>query len=161
MPAPALCDALARDLDLLALRKLRFVGKVSPDGARDWRVEARLGVTVEQPCVVTLEPVTTRIEETLIWRFLSDVPKIEPNEDEVEMPEDESIESLGDEIALMELMKDALVLTVPVYPRKASDVKEPARIQVAPPGQALLTDDDVKPFAGLADFRRKLEGDRS
>jgi uncharacterized metal-binding protein YceD (DUF177 family) len=44
------------------VRKLRFAGTLEPEGARDWRLEAELGATVVQPCVVTLAPVTTRIE---------------------------------------------------------------------------------------------------
>ena len=48
--------ALAAQLGLDGLRKLRFVGKIAPSGARGWTLTAELGATVVQPCVVTLEP---------------------------------------------------------------------------------------------------------
>jgi hypothetical protein len=44
------------------VRKLRFIGTLEPEGAQDWRLTADLGATVVQPCVVTLAPVTTRLE---------------------------------------------------------------------------------------------------
>ncbi len=54
--------AIAAELGLSDLRKLRLAGRMVPVGRTDWRLEATLGATVVQPCVVTLDPVVTRIE---------------------------------------------------------------------------------------------------
>ena len=146
--------ALAEDLDLSALRKLRFTGEIRATGKRDWRIAARLGATVVQPCVVTLEPVTTRIETTVTRQYLADY--VEPDAAEVEMPEDDTREPLPHQIDLTAVMAEALALNIPAYPRK--DSAEPVQAVFTEPGKAPLTDDDMRPFAGLAALRDKLDG---
>jgi len=44
---------IAEELGLSDLRKLRLQGRVFEDGT-DWVLDAQLGATVVQPCVVTL-----------------------------------------------------------------------------------------------------------
>ena len=56
--------ALAAELGVNALRKLRFAGEIKAMGKKDWKLAGRLGATVVQDCVVTLEPVTTRHRRT-------------------------------------------------------------------------------------------------
>ncbi len=63
VPETATLTAIAADLGLDGLRKMRLTGQLAPFGKRDWRFTGQLGATVVQPCVVTLAPVTTRIEE--------------------------------------------------------------------------------------------------
>lgn len=145
--------ALADDLGLTGLRKLRFVGEVSAQGRRDWALSGRLGATVVQPCVVTLEPVTTRIETDVSRLYVAGLQG--PDETEVEIPEDDSIEPLGPIIDLGTLMAEALALALPLYPRKeGSDLGEAV---FAEPGQVPLRDEDTRPFAGLAGLRDKLK----
>lgn len=148
---------LARDLGLLDLRKLRFRGVIKPEGDADWRIDAMLGATVVQPCSVSLEPVTTRIDEPVIRRFLRHMPDHAPQIDEIEMPEDETIEPLGEVIDLHAVLKEALSLALPPYPKR--DDAELRQTDFAAPGATPLRDEDVKPFAGLAALKRKLEGD--
>ncbi|WP_135505644.1 YceD family protein [Roseovarius aestuariivivens] len=147
---------IAKELNLLDLRKLRFTGHILPEGTADWRVEAELGATVVQPCVITLEPVTTRVEEQVTRRFLRDVPAPLPETDEVEMPEDDTIEPLGEVIDLHAVMQEALALALPPYPKRSDAELE--KTDFAPPGATPLRDEDVKPFASLAALKRKLEG---
>lgn len=156
-PEPEDLTGIALELGLLDLRKLRFKGKIVPDGDADWRVEAALGATVVQPCVVTLEPVTTRIDERVTRRFLRHMPKPTPETDEIEMPEDETIEPLGEVIDLYAVLQEALALALPPYP-KCPDA-ELKQTGFAAPGTTPLADDDVKPFAGLASLKRKLDGE--
>ena len=146
-----LLDIAAR-LDLLELRKLRFEGKLIPQGKKDWRLEATLGATVVQPCVVTLDPVTTRIDEETLRQYLAELP--EPSGDELEMSSDDSVESLPDVIDLNEIMEESLALALPDYPRKSG--AEAAQTLISEPGTEPLSDEDVKPFAGLAALRDKL-----
>lgn len=152
-PQAETCKALAADLGITDLRKFRLRGRLSPSGKKDWHLEAQLGATVVQPCVVTLAPVTTRIEEPVARIFLAD-PAPEP-EGETEMPEDDGTEALGDIIDLWIIAQEALALALPAYPR--ADGAEMGAAQFAGPGITPLSDDAVKPFSGLAALRDKLK----
>lgn len=144
--------AMADRIDVSALRKLRLEGRLVPEGRRDWRLEARLGATVVQPCVVTLDPVTTRIDVPVLRRFVAGY--VPPKGDEVEMPDDVSIDPLGDVIDLGAVLEEELVLALPLYPRK--DGADLGQAVFAEPGTAPMTDEDARPFAGLAALRDRL-----
>ncbi len=147
--------ALVRDLELIGLPKLRFSGELRPEGPEDWRLEADLGATVVQSCVITLAPVTTRIDEHVSRLYVRDLPEPEPGE--IEMPEDETVETLPEELSFADVLSEALALALPAYPRAADVTLEDA--QFTEPGQAPMTDEDARPFAGLKDLRDKLTRD--
>ncbi|MEI4234446.1 DUF177 domain-containing protein [Roseovarius sp. D22-M7] len=157
VPDAATRKMIADELALSDLRKLRLRGRVRRDGD-DWLLEAQLGATVVQPCVVTLDPVTTRIEEAVTRRFS---PEVAPPEDlpgdEREMPEDDTLEPLGHEIDLGRVLIEALSLALPPWPRR--DDAAPGEIVAAAEGVEPLTDEDTKPFAELAALRDKLKDD--
>ncbi|MFW8592763.1 YceD family protein [Cribrihabitans neustonicus] len=146
--------ALARELGVNALRKLRFTGELRARGKRDWQLKAHLGATVVQDCVVTLEPVTTRIEEEVQRVYLARFEM--PEESEAEMPEDDTTEPLGTHIDPAAVMAEALALHIPAYPRKAG--AELGEAVYAEPGVTPIRDEDTKPFAGLAALRGQLKG---
>jgi uncharacterized metal-binding protein YceD (DUF177 family) len=150
---PDACRSLAAALDLDALRKVRLQGTLQASGQRDWRLEARLGATVVQPCVVTLEPVTTRIEAPVARLYLAHYS--EPDGSEVEMDEDDTQEPLPAELDLGALIAEALALNLPQYPRKPDAYL--GRRLFAPPGADPLTDEAVRPFATLATLRDQLK----
>jgi len=145
---------IAARLGLGALRKFRFAGQLVPEGGGDWRLEARLGATVVQPCVVSLDPVTTRIDETVIRHYLRDMAD-QPDVAEAEMPEDETTEPLPDRLDIAEVAQEALALLLPTYPRaKGAALGEAVFTE---PGHAPMRDKDSKPFAGLAKLRRQTD----
>ena len=144
--------AMARALGITDLRKMRFEGAVSPAGDRDWALSAQLGATVVQPCVVTLAPVTTRIEERVARRFVAHFE--EPEGQEVEMPEDETLEPLPTSIDLYAIALEALSLALPAYPR--AETAELDQTAFAAPGVRPMTDEDARPFAGLAGLKDQL-----
>ena len=146
-------SALGAELELLALRKVRFEGKLTPEGKHDWHLKARLGATVVQPCSVTLEPVTTRIDTEIHRRYLADFQA--PTEGEVEMPEDDSEEPLPEKIDLNMVLAEELALALPPFPRAPG--AELGESVFAPPGAEPLRDEEIKPFAGLADLYAFLE----
>jgi len=148
---------IAAALDLSALRKLSFEGRLMPVGKTDWRLRARLGATVVQPCVVTLEPVTTRIDKDIERQFIADYA--DPEDPEVEMPEDETSEKLGQWIDPVAVMQEALAIAVPDYPRAQG--AELGQMVYTEPGQVAMTDQDARPFAGLADLKAQLSKDDS
>jgi uncharacterized metal-binding protein YceD (DUF177 family) len=145
--------ALADRLDVDLVRKVRLDATLSPGPGRDWTLSGRLGATVVQPCRVTTEPVTTRIEELVSRRYTPDMP--EPSGDEMEMPEDDGVEPLPTMLDVGEVLEEALSLAIPAFPRAegAGEVD----LTATPPGAAPIDDASVKPFAGLADLKSKLE----
>ena len=144
---------VAQQLEILAVRKLTFVGKLVPAGKRDWVIEAQLGATVEQACTATLVPVRTRIDADVTRRLIAGFS--DPEAPESEMPEDDSIEALGVWIDLQAIMIEALSLELPDYPR-ADDAKFEDQ-QFAAQGITPLTNEALRPFAGLAELKDKLE----
>ena len=155
IPAPPARKAISAQLDLLDLRKLRFTGDIRATGDADWTLEGKLGATVVQPCVVTLEPVTTRIDVPVMREFVEGLERPVADEEEIEiLPEDNS-EPLGSHIDLETVMIEALSLALPLYPR--ADGAELTKTNFAPEGIQPMRDEDTKPFAGLASLRDKLE----
>lgn len=148
--------AIAKRLGITGVKKLTFTGSLSPLGKSDWDLQARLGATVVQPCVVTLDPVTTRIDEDLARRYLADMPDT-PEAAEFEMPEDDTAEALPETLDLSAVMEEALALALPAWPRAPG--VDAVDIAVTEPGQTPMTDDDAKPFAALKSLQQKLKDD--
>lgn len=144
--------ALAMELGLLALPHLRLTGEIQPKGRDEMRLTARLKAEAVQPCVVTLAPVPTWIDEDLHRRYVAGLT--EPEGDEVEIPEDDAEEPMPEEIDLLALAAEALALALPLYPRAPG--AELGELVVAPEGAAPLTEAALKPFAGLAGLAERL-----
>lgn len=154
-PDAAAMAALVQALDLSGLRKLSFEGSLKPTGDSDWQLKGRLGATVTQPCIATLEPVITRIDIDVVRTFIRDY--IDIDAPEAEVPEDDSIEPLGAWIDPAVVMEEALALAVPEYPRKEDS--QPTTTRVTEPGKTPMTDEEARPFAGLAALKQQLEND--
>ena len=153
VPDARTLSAIAADLGLDGLRKMRLTGKLAPLGKRDWRFTGHLGATVTQPCVVTLEPVNTRIEEDIArsWRAGLEAETAS----EAEMPENPDEEPLGAVIDLGAVALEALALAVPLYPQAEGATL--AQKDFTEPGKQAMSDDDAKPFAGLAALKAALD----
>ena len=157
-PDAAALETLTALLGVSQLRKLRFAGTVGPleDAAQSSRggfgLTGRLTATVVQPYSVTLVPVTTRIEEEVARRYLSELTL--PDAAEAELPEDVDAEPLPEVIDPAAVMVEALALAVPTFPRAPdADLGEAA---FSPPGVAPLRPEDMRPLAGLAALRDRL-----
>jgi uncharacterized metal-binding protein YceD (DUF177 family) len=128
-PDGAARAALAQELDILALRKLDMRGTLIAEGREDWRFDGTLGATAVQACVVTGEPVTSRVDTPVVRRFVAQMP--DPTGPEAEMPEDDSLEPLRGMIDAGDILREALALALPDYPRApgaelaASGIEEP------------------------------------
>lgn len=146
--------AIAEELGLIDLPALRIKGEITPSGARDFVLTARLEADVVQPCSVSLAPVPARIDEAVTRRYSADFA--EPEGEETEMPEDDSLEPLPEVIDIGAVLIEALALSLPLYPR--AEGVELGEVSSAPPGAAPITEADVRPFAGLAALRDKLAG---
>lgn len=151
-------SAIAEELGALGLKKLRFDGEILPEGKKGWKLQASLGATVVQACIVTLEPVTTRIDTKVTRSFvpehLIDLPEAGS---ETEIPDEDEIDVLGEEIDVEAVMIEALSLALPTYPRK--DGAEMETGQFSAEGVTPMRDEDTRPFAGLASLREKMQKD--
>lgn len=153
-PDSELLKIIADRLGLRGLRKLRFVGELTPIGRSDWQLTAKLGVTILQDCVVTLERVSTRVDETVTRNFTKDEPEFEEGS-ELEMPDDVSFELLGDIIDPGEIMVEALALVIPEFPK--TEGAELGESNFTTPGVTPMDDAEARPFAGLKALQEKLE----
>lgn len=154
-PDAATRQVMATDLGLLDLPSLVLTGELHPEGRGDFRLEARLVARAVQPCSVTLAPVPAAVDEPVLRHYLADFEY--PDAEEVEIPEDDSTEPLPEVIDLALVATEALALALPLYPRAAGASLE---VQVfAPPGATPLTDEVIKPFAGLAGLAQAMKKD--
>lgn len=145
--------AIAAELGIVGIKKLRFTGALAPQGRQDWTLTADLGATVVQDCGVTLDPVTTRIDEGVSRNYVADMPEIEAAE--LEMPQDDTTEALPETLDLAQVMIEALSLALPPFPRSAgADLSEAVFTE---PGTTPMTDEDARPFAALGALRESLE----
>lgn len=151
-PDTDMLKAIAVELELSGLRKLSFTGEITAQAGADWRLTAKLGATVVQPCSVTLEPVTTRIDVPVERTYLAGYEDVDAPE--VEMPEDDTTEPLGAWIDPAQVMIETLVLALPLYPRSAD--AELGEQVFAQPGVTPMRDEDARPFAGLADLKAQM-----
>jgi len=145
-------EALQAELDLLDLRKVTLTGTLSPLGKRDWQLRATLGATVVQTCVATLDPVTTRIDTEVERAFLKAFE--DTDEPETEMSDEDHVEALGSYIDPLAILAEALSLALPLYPRAGA--LDPIEIRVTEPGKQPMSDEEAKPFAGLAALKDQL-----
>ncbi|CTQ50299.1 YceD family protein [Jannaschia donghaensis] len=154
VPDAGALEDLADRLGVDAFRKVRLDLELTPGPGRDWTLSGKLGATVVQPCRVTTDPVTTRIEDAVARHYTPDLQT--PEGEEVEM-DDDTLEPLPSVLDLGEVLEEALALAIPEFPR--SKAADDLNMTAAPEGAQPLTDEAIKPFAGLAALRAKMDGD--
>lgn len=140
--------AIAAELGIDALSGLTFEGALHAEGGDGWALTGRLCARVTQPCVVTLKPVATRLDEKVERRYSPHVAA--PEGDEIEMPDD-TLEPLGQFIDLAAAMIESLALALPEYPRAPGVEFAPS-----PPEPSA---DTRRPFAGLDRLLRDRDAD--
>lgn len=140
---PAEREALARRFGLVSLDLLKGSATVVPVSRRLFRLEARLQAEVVQSCVVTLEPVPAKLEESFSAMFGEGGPGMAALLSAEEEDEPEPIE--GGAIDVGETVAQHLALALDPYPRKpgaALPAEYAGGAAEAEPGR-------VTPFAGL------------
>jgi uncharacterized metal-binding protein YceD (DUF177 family) len=131
------------------LSKVRFKGTIRPFGKSEWEMSGHLGATVVQPCVVTLAPVTTRIETDVHRLFVREI--IVGEDVEIDPEDDVDLELLGPIIDLGLIATEELALAIPEYPRApGADLESVIGDQL---GDAAKSD---KPFDALKSLRDRL-----
>lgn len=137
-------EKIARIADVLALPRLEADFMITRRG-RGLRVVGEVSATVEQTCVISLDPIENRITEPVALIFEpaadSDLTGLARGEPEGEPPE----LLQGDCVDLGALATEFLLLGIDPYPRKPGAT-------FAPPAAAAATDG---PFAALAALKRR------
>jgi hypothetical protein len=151
--------ALADFLGVDRVERLSLAGFVAPAAGDGWRVRGRLVARVVQSCVVTLEPVVSRIE-TDVERLYLPADRL-PEEHEVQfLPDEEDLpDPFTDSIDPAQLAVESLALLIDPYPR--AEGAELGQRSFAAPGVTPLSDEASRPFAGLAVLKRGGGGDDS
>ncbi len=140
---------LAKMLGVSNLKDLHAhatIKRVMPTQMERYRVHGHFQATVEQPCVVTLEPVVQEIREYFSVDFERESvtePAVEFSVDQYDPPDP----MLGDMIDVGALVVEHLTLGIDRYPRIAGAEVEP---DVGPPD-----DLDEGPFAILKSLENK------
>lgn len=149
-------EAIAEDFALRAVERLDVEAALSGDGRSGWRLKGRLRARIVQNCVVTLAPVTSDIDEPFERLYVPGRAS-DPFQTEIviDPDEDDPPEPLGDGIDLGAVALETLALSIEPYPR-APGVHFEGR-SATPPGAEELNDEALKPFASLAELKRRLE----
>lgn len=152
-PDVSVRKALAQQLGISAIHHLQFVGTLTPRGRRDFVLQARLTAKVEQPCIVSLRPVMTELTDDVMRRYAHDYS--DPDGDEVELPQDDTLEPLSEVIDVGSVAVEALALLLPEYPRAPGASFVAASTD---PAAEMAEGDRPKPFAGLAELASRMAG---
>lgn len=146
--------ALAEELSVDTLDSLRFVGALAPAPHRPGDVELRGRLTAEvgQTCSVTLEPMTTRIDEAVLVRFTAHMPTAEDSSEDDELPilEQEDVDVFENgRLPVGRIVYETLASAIDPYPRKA-DEETGAWTAGGDPGDAAAD----HPFAALSRLKK-------
>ena len=112
--------ALARRFSLVALDRLSATVRLHRrDDGRAVQVNGRFLADLAQTCVVTLEPMPVKVEDSFSVLFMRDMPN-EGDDLDAEGHEGEEIEPLtGDVIDVGEVVAQSLYLSLDPYPRRS------------------------------------------
>lgn len=155
---PAEREALARRFDLVGLDLLRGEAVLRPWRKVGLTLHGRFEARLVQKCVVTLEPVESRIEESFTLRFLpaemleeqADAPGSE-REIIIDAESEEPPEAIENgRVDVGEAIAEQLALAIDPYPRKPDIAFEAAAALAGEEAQAR-----ENPFAALEKLKKK------
>lgn len=144
---PGELSALAGFLAIDRVDHLSIAGFLTPMAGDEWRVRGRMVAKIRQTCVVTLEPVDSRLDVEVERRFLpagsfSPTREISVGTDDFDAPD-----PYVDAIDLAAIAVEALALSIDPYPRASGAELESSSARSSDP------EDSIGPFAGLAVLR--------
>lgn len=142
------CAALARRFGLAAIAGLRASGGLGRSGDDRVRLRVTLEAAVTQACVVTLDPIASRIEEEIDITFDPELGDAATLDIAFEAAVDRE-PLMGDSLDLGEIIAEELALSLDPYPRKPGIALEIG------PGAAAGEPPRGGPFEALAALKRK------
>jgi uncharacterized metal-binding protein YceD (DUF177 family) len=139
---------IASTLKLISLDKLVANYRISSISGGAWRLAGELSADVVQPCIVSLEPVPSHLEEKFDVEFWTDARTDESGGDlsVLEGPDIEPLE--GNEVPVGRIVFETLAAGLDPYPRKTD-----AAFNWTEPGGEAVT--KTSPFAVLAKLKGK------
>jgi uncharacterized metal-binding protein YceD (DUF177 family) len=147
---------LAKRFGIPEVVSLSGVAKVRPYRKAGLTVEGRFKAEVVQSCVVTLEPVHQKIEESFTQRYLPehmivpDVPEVSEREVEIDLEAEDAPEPMtGNGVDIGEAVAERLALALDPYPRKPDAAFEAPAEE---PGDA--PESKPNPFAALEKLKK-------
>lgn len=142
---------IAQRLGLQSLERLDAHVELSRSGDRILAI-GRVVAALEQPCVVTGEPVAAHVDEPFEIVFLSEPRDGRPDE-EIELAAEDCDVVFHDGVAidLGCAIADTLALSLDPYPRSAA---ADAALKEA----GVLSEEQAGPFAALAQLKKSLGG---
>jgi hypothetical protein len=150
-------EALAERYGLLAVNRLEANVLIKPWARTGFSVTGRVTGEIIQSCVVTLEPVTSLINEEIDVRLapLSDAAKYKPrDEDDLSIDQDSRDPPDfydGGTIDPGSLVEEHFVIGIDPYPRKIGVAFDPARFGL---DSVLEETKPPSPFAALTKLKR-------
>ena len=148
-------NAYLTQMDLRALSKVTIIGQIIAEGGKNWYLTAKVGATAVQTCVITMEDIKTRLDKNISRRYIANFESHEATLTSEDVLDDEA-EAIPEKIDILKLTLETISIGLDDFPRKEGTTLEP--VLSAPKGVVPLTDDAIKPFAGLASLRDKLKG---
>lgn len=146
------CAAIARALELLECKALRVSCKIMPKPDDRYRVTGTFTAETTQSCVVTLEPVAGRVEETFDVEFRPPDRIPAPRGGELDIDDGPDIEPLeASSIPLGAIVFEYLASAVDPFPRKPDAVFEHDAMTDAKGATA----GEDNPFSVLAQLKRE------
>ncbi|MDO8840197.1 MAG: DUF177 domain-containing protein [Parvibaculum sp.] len=151
----ATCAALARRFNILELQYLRGTASVRPFRKHGLTLDCRFEAVLVQSCVVTLDPVVQKVEESFTRRWLPE-HLIEPagaadgREILIEAEGDDAPDPMtGGAIDIGEAVAEALALAIDPYPRKPG-----VAYDVPPDVPDAVAEERPNPFAALEKLKK-------
>ena len=148
---------LIKQLDLISIKKVSLKGTLSPLRLNEWTLKAELRANVKQKCVISFQPVQTIVYEIVTRTFSPSASKNANETDDDGISKvifDDTLQELNDEIASVDIIFEELTLILPIHPK--SEDAELGVYSITEPGLKPLSDNDLKPFAELANFKNIL-----
>jgi uncharacterized metal-binding protein YceD (DUF177 family) len=149
--APGELEAVARALGLVACERLEASYEIVPRGAGHYALKGTLRAKVVQACVVTLDPVTSLVEQDFQAGFWPEEEISPPTGGLVDLEEDSEPEPIvGGRIVIGRVVYECLAENLDPYPRAPGAVLEKSEA-AAPAGDGKPD----SPFAVLANIKTK------
>ena len=143
---------LAGYLGIGRIDRLTLAGFISPVEGGGWHVRGRLVAQIEQPCVITLVPVSAR-HNAEIERYYLPENMLAPEPDVLFAHDDaDAPDAFTDSIDPAQFAVESLALMIDPFPR--AEGAELNRGKFAADGITPISDDASRPFAGLAVLKR-------
>ena len=143
--------AIAQALDLIACSGLVATYTITPTGGDHYRLAGRLEASLQQACVVTLEPLPATIEETFDVAFRPEADMPPPASGSVVLddePEPEPI--VAGQIDVGRIVFECLAGAIDPFPRKADATLD--HVAAGPEGRDARPE---SPFAVLSRIKEK------